>query len=181
MPDAPSSKVWRGLAKSNPWTAKAAFHGRWGGSGNLGGKPVDVLDEGFRRHDIVYHESRCGKHLKAADRELVEWLEALDESTLSEKQRKYRKRAIKFLKSPMANFVGKPPAVMLTKKERDGCHFTSEEGVSIFFDPDHPGFLEDLPVPRPRVSERPKFPLLAGAITQPEKPLATGTSRRQKR
>lgn len=70
-PDPPSSRFWRMIAKSTPWTAQAAFHGNWGGPGNSGGRPVDRMDEGFRRHDIVYHESRRGAHLKAADRALA--------------------------------------------------------------------------------------------------------------
>jgi hypothetical protein len=156
MPACTSSKVWRGIAKSNPWTAKAAFHGRWGGSGNEGGEPVDVLDEGFRRHDIVYYESRCGEHLKAADRELVEWLENLDEDTLDDRQLKYRKRAIKFMTSPLANVVGKPPAVMMKHKERDGCYFTSAEVVKAFFEPSDPGFPYASPAPDPAVAAVPE-------------------------
>lgn len=136
----PSSRIYRGLAKSIPGVSKAAFHGNWGGSGNRGGAPVDEIDEAFRRHDIVYYESRCGKHLKAADRALVNWLEQVDEDSLSPEARRYRERAIKFMQSPMANVVGKPLVVMLKREEREDCYFQSPEVVERFFAFDHPGF-----------------------------------------
>jgi len=140
LPDATSSKIWRFIAKTSPIAAKDAFHGNWGGSGNLGGKPIDHMDEGFRRHDIVYYESRYGKHVKLADQELIAWLEAIDESTLEPHAQKYRRTAIKFMSSPIAQVVGKPPATMLRKEEREGCYFTSPERVASFFDPEHHGF-----------------------------------------
>ena len=59
-PKRASSKFWRGLAKSMPFSKDAAFYGNWGGSGNKGGRPIDQLDEAFRRHDIVYYESVAG-------------------------------------------------------------------------------------------------------------------------
>lgn len=139
-PDSASSKVWRGMAKSIPGVSQAAFYGNWGGSGNQGGAPIDILDEAFRRHDIVYYESRCGKHLKAADSALVQWLKQVDEEGLTEDGRLYRKRAIRFMESPMANLVGKPPMVMLRKRERVDCYFQSPEVVENFFRLDHPGF-----------------------------------------
>jgi len=148
QPDTASSKFWRGLAKSMPFSKDAAFYGNWGGSGNKGGRPIDQLDEAFRRHDIVYHESRCGAHLKAADSALVTWLERIDADTLEPGARKYRKTAIKFMSSPLANFVGKPIGVMIRKKEWDGCYFVSTEKVEQFFDPNHTGF----PYPEPSIT-----------------------------
>ncbi len=139
----PASKFWRGLAKGNSWTAKMAFYGNWGGSGNEGGKPVDDLDEGFRRHDIVYYECRSGVHLRTADRCLIEWLENLDESTLDDDQIQFRVRAVKFMNSPISLVLGKPPFCGWRRKEREDCYFSSPEIVEAFFDPNQPGF----PVP----------------------------------
>lgn len=139
-PELPSSKITRGLAKCFPFSRDAAFWGNWGGSGNKGGAPIDEMDELFRRHDIVYYESRCGKHLKAADRALVDHLERIDVDTLEPEAALYRKRAIKFMNSPIALVVGKPMVVMLRKREWDGCYFTSPQVVEQFFEPDHPGF-----------------------------------------
>jgi hypothetical protein len=139
-PDNLSSTAWRTVAKSNPLTADAAFHGRWGGSGNVGGKPVDRMDEAFRRHDIVYCESRCGKHLLAADRALVAELEKIDPQTLDPKKRQYRETAISFMQSPLANVVGKPLDAMILNEEPEGSYFTSPEVVAAFFESSHPGF-----------------------------------------
>jgi hypothetical protein len=153
-PDCLSSSACRTIAKSNPLTAEAAFHGLWGGSGNVGGKPVDRMDEAFRRHDIVYYESRCGKHLLAADRALVAELKKIDPRTLDPKSRQYRETAISFMQSPFANVVGKPLGVMIQTEEPEGSYFTSPEVVSAFFDPKHPGFPDALAIaearPRPQ-------------------------------
>ena len=140
MPTEASSAIWRGIAKSNSYSSKNAFHGTWGGSGNHGGKPIDSMDEIFRRHDIVYYESRCGKHLKEADRALIKCLKAIDADTLNPQARKYRRIALNFMNSPMSYLVGKPLGVMMRNKEHENCYFTSPEVVTAFFETEHNGF-----------------------------------------
>lgn len=141
-PEFPSSTFWHAVSKSTPWTAKSAFYGNWGGAGNHGGKPVDLMDEGFRRHDIVYYESRHRDHLRAADRALVRWLESIDEGSIDEAGREFRKRAIAFMDSPVSAVVGKSPLMAFRGKEREGCYFSSPEEINRFFDPSQPGFPE---------------------------------------
>ena len=160
MPHNASSFFWRAFAKSNPYSAKRAFYKRRGGPGNEGGKPVDLMDEGFHRHDMVYYESRHPEHLKAADRCLVKWLENIDPDTLDAEGREFRERALEFMKSPVADFVGKPVAVMFRNEERPGCYFQSVADVEAYFDPGHSGF----PYP-----ETPK-PAMLASQPEPEEP-----------
>lgn len=138
-PNKMSAKITRALCKSNPYTAKRGFYGKWGGSGNLGGKPVDQMDELFRRHDLVYYLCRCKKNLSAADEALVERLENLNPETLAPKEDKFRMRAISFMSSRWASFLGKPVCTSFYQREISGSYFDSPEDVHAFFEPDHSG------------------------------------------
>lgn len=145
-PDKMSSKITRAVSKSIPYTAERSFHGRWGGSGNVGGEPVDIMDEYFRRHDICYYLCRSGKNLDAADRELVEALEKIDPETLDPKARAYREVAIRFMNSPVSSLIGKPPSSLFIAKESEDCYFNTPEDIGEFFDIKHSG----MPVSRTR-------------------------------
>lgn len=158
-PDNLTTSFYRYLAMILPATRERAFWGNWGGSGNRGGKPVDVLDEGFRRHDVVYYEARGREQLEAADRALVIWLQDLDPSGLTEAQLEFRDRALRFFRSPLSNIIGKSPVIMFRNVERPDCFFSSPGVVAEFFDPGHPGFPSDLathrtPVVVPEVRAR---------------------------
>ncbi|GAA5479084.1 hypothetical protein [Haloferula helveola] len=145
-PDHASTKIWRGLAKSNGWSSERAFYGNWGGPGNRGGKPVDEMDEMFRRHDIVYYEARSGCCLRAADRALAEALKSIDTSELDRDALAFRERAIRFFESPWSRVVGKPMSYHVRMTEPDWSRFDSSQEVFAFFDPDSSGMLEE---PRP--------------------------------
>jgi len=138
-PDGLSTRLWRAAAKSTPWSARRAFYANWGGPGNTGGKPADRMDEGFRRHDIVYMEARSLRNMRKADQELVVWLESIDESTLDEAGKAYRQRAIAFMKSPLAAVVGKPLSALFRASEPVAGCFRSPADVVALFDPSSPG------------------------------------------
>lgn len=138
-PDKTSSKITRIVCKSNPYTNKRSFYGKWGGSGNRGGEPVDQMDELFRRHDLVYYLCRCKKNLRAADEALVEGLENLNPEPLTSRGNKFRTRAISFMGSPWASFLGKPMSARFHQREISGNYFHSPEDVKAFFKPDHSG------------------------------------------
>lgn len=104
----PTSLFINAILHSNPLTAKRAFYGNYGGPGNRGGQPKDLMDELFRRHDLVYSRARSWRSLAAADRGLVAALKKLDPTQLSEKGRAYRNRAIAFFSSAAARVAGKP-------------------------------------------------------------------------
>ena len=143
IPDKPTTAVYR-LVQSTPLTSDDAFWKNYGGSGNTGGTPADHMDEGFRRHDIVYFLCSDPGLQRTADQALVRWLEAIDEKQLDAKAREYRQRAISFMSSPLADYVGKPCSSLIPIKShcRD-CYFDSPAKVWQFFDPKHTGFPDD--------------------------------------
>jgi|GEM_PF-2695637 len=144
-PDPLSTRVWKTLAKSNPVTAERALYGRWGGPGNDGGRPIDAVDEACRKHDIAYHGARSGCSLRAADRALVEALEAIDEHQLDEAGQAYRRRAIGFFRSPWSRVIGKPLSSHFRLREPTWSLFHGPRDVTEFFDPSHAGFPEEPP------------------------------------
>lgn len=142
-PNRPASMIWRLLAKSNPITSRASFYGNYGGPGNLGGKPLDEMDELFRRHDIVYHLSDTRKVMEVADEELIEGLQSLDTRRLAPQGERYRQRAISFFSSPVSLVVGKPLSTLYRCREAPDGYFQSPEVVREFFSKEHPGFPGD--------------------------------------
>lgn len=137
-----SVHLWRKLSEVTPGVRSLAFYGNWGGPGSSGGKPIDWLDEGFRRHDIVYFHSFSRRNFQAADEALIGWLENGDALALDGEGRAYRIRSIKFFRSRLAATFGKPPRAMLWWREAEGAYFQSPEDICEFFDPAHPGFPE---------------------------------------
>jgi hypothetical protein len=140
MPPSLSGAVTRTVLKANPRTRDRAFYGNYGGSGNHGGKPLDILDELFRRHDICYTEAKSIRTLKESDRWLVNELKKLDPGTLSEEAREFRLTAIKFMSSPTAGIVGKPLITALRKREPKRSYFHESNALAEFLDLSNPGF-----------------------------------------
>lgn len=137
-----SIHLWRKLSELTPGVRDMAFYGNWGGPGSSGGEPVDWMDEGFRRHDIVYFHSFSRKNFRAADEALINWLENGDTLALDGKGRVYRIRSIRFFRSRFAAILGKPPRAMLWRREAKEAYFQSPEDIDEFFDPNQPGFPE---------------------------------------
>jgi hypothetical protein len=100
------------------------------------------MDEGFRRHDIVYHLAKSRPPMLAADEALSRWLGDLDENTLSPKALTFRRRALNFFGSPVSKVLGKPVSTLVVKDEVPSCPFRTEEQVWRFFSKDHSGFPE---------------------------------------
>jgi hypothetical protein len=142
-PDSTISAVFRAVQKGIPYTSKRAFWGNYGGSGNAGGKPIDEMDELFRRHDIVYVEAKSLPVLREADRQLVAALKRIDPTTLPPEGREFRDTAIHFMDSPVAETVAKPLWAMLRTKEPEWSYFQTKEAVLPFFDLSNPA-LPDL-------------------------------------
>lgn len=142
IPINPTSQIYRAVLKSIPYTRENAFYGNYGGSGNTGQKPIDQMDELFRRHDIVYHETTTITNMMEADRMLVLELKKIDAATLSPHGLQYRKSAINFMQSPMAFIIGKPLPSVFLKKEPIGSFFPDKNSVTTFFNLSHEGFPE---------------------------------------
>lgn len=132
LPQRVSTSAYRTIFKAIPYTRERAFHGNYGGSGNRGGFPTDAMDELFRRHDIVYMDTRTLPQMAAADKALVELLKELDPGTMDEDARAYRDRAISFMESPISNVIGKPPSCWIRRKEPDWSPFQSKAEIDAF-------------------------------------------------
>lgn len=131
--DSPGTLRWRALMKSLPCVRERAFYGNYGGSGNLGGKPIDRLDSLCRKHDILYNELRALPTLRLADRVFAEELRKLDPATLSPVALEFRNRGIRFMESPWANFIGKTLQNRLTRCEPPDTPFRSIDDIRRFF------------------------------------------------
>ncbi len=142
-----SIHLWREISKAIPGVRGLVFYGNWGGPGSCGGAPLDWMDEGFRRHDIVYFNSLSRRNFRTADEALVGWLENGDIPALDGRGRAYRIRSIKFLRSPFSAILGKPPRALLWRGEAEGGYFQSPEDIHEFFDPTRPGFPDQSCLP----------------------------------
>ncbi|MEM1294550.1 MAG: hypothetical protein AAGH89_04240 [Verrucomicrobiota bacterium] len=138
-PEAPHYRAFSSVIRAIPCVNKFVFYGNWGGLGNKGGKPIDAMDELYRRHDAVYALGTSIKVVRESDAQLVAGLKEIDPATLSKHGQKYRKRAIKFFSSPVSKVVGKPVSVLLRKKEKEGSAFPKPQLVAQFFKPHHSG------------------------------------------
>lgn len=133
IPDTPTSRVLRVVLMSNPYTRAKGFYGNWAGSGNRGGIPVDVVDEIYRRHDIVYAEAETVRTMRWADRASVDALARLDERDLSPAAVSYRDRAQKFFQNKSLSWIGKPVSAFFRFRERADCPFQCEADVRELF------------------------------------------------
>jgi hypothetical protein len=133
IPDTPTSAVYRAVLTAIPYTRENAFHGLHAGSGNRGGKPIDEMDEIFRRHDIAYAEARSLRTLQLADAACVEALQRLDTSKMSPEARGFHARSIKFFSSRNLSLVGKPVSSYLIVREDKNCPFQTEGDVRELF------------------------------------------------
>lgn len=140
IPLSTSSKVYRAALRSNRWTRARSFYGNYGGPGNTGGRPIDTMDDLFRRHDIVYWESRAARTMKEADRALVSRLEDLDKLALPDGAHVYRRLVMEYFGSPAAKVLGKPVLSLFRRREAEGSVFGTAGSVREFFEADHPGF-----------------------------------------
>lgn len=147
IPITSASLTFRLLAKTNPVTDKMVFYGNYGGPGNDGGKPIDNMDELFRRHDIVYYSSSTKKTLRVADRELVSGLRDLEPEEMDEHAQRYRTRVINFFTSPWCEVLGKPWSSYYRQQESAECYFKSPELVRTFFEPEHSGIPANASAP----------------------------------
>ncbi len=136
------SKFLRFFIKPVPPLAKLAFHGCYGGPGNDGGRPLDPMDELFRRHDIVYVRATSLGTLLEADRRLAINLQKLEgASFLSPDREAYRRRAIQFLLSPKNEKKGKPFRCL--QEDEEHCHhLAGPEALARFFHHAHPALPE---------------------------------------
>jgi len=96
IPVTPTSAVYRAVLKAFPYTRENAFHGKWAGNGCCGGRPVDTVDEIFRRHDIAYAEARTLRTMQLADDACIEALKKLDPRGLSPEALEFRERSVSF-------------------------------------------------------------------------------------
>jgi hypothetical protein len=142
IPMRTASATFRALAKTNPLTAKRAFYGNYGGPGNGGERPLDEMDELFRRHDIVYYNARTRGTMLVADAQLIEGLNRIDPSEMSAEAITFRDRAISFFQWPGSRVIGKPWSSFCTRREPEGSYFSSPEAVRRFCSQDHPGMPE---------------------------------------
>ncbi len=138
-PETPIHNAVGSLCRALPGVKKLVFYGNWGGIGNKGGKPIDAMDELFRRHDTVYCLGTSAPIVRESDIQLVARLKEIDPSTLSRHGKKYQKRAIFFFQSPMSKIVAKPFPSLLRKREKPGSVFQTRSQVAEFFRPNHPG------------------------------------------
>lgn len=83
IPNVPTDAVYRALQRAVPCTRKRAFYGNMAGSGCPGGKPVDGMDELFRRHDIAYAESDTLRSMRRADAACIEALYRIPKGELT--------------------------------------------------------------------------------------------------
>jgi hypothetical protein len=137
--DTLTSFTFRAVLKAIPYTRQRAFHGNYGGSGNSGGKPVDKLDEIFRRHDIVYRESGAFTTMRWSDEAVVEILSKMDDASLPPKTAEFKNRAKGYFANPRLMWLGKPPPSLFRYKEPPGAPFQTREDVVGFFSDSHDG------------------------------------------
>jgi hypothetical protein len=133
IPNVPTDAVYRAIQMSVPYTRKRAFYGNWAGSGCLGGKPVDAMDELFRRHDIAYAESDTLRSMRRADAACIEALYQLPESQFTPAALKFRKRAADFFTTPAFALIGKPWRVFVLWRETADCPLRTEAEMRAFF------------------------------------------------
>ena len=103
------------------------LYGNWGGPGNLGGEPIDAMDELFRRHDLAYYLSRGRDTMRYSDLLLIEELRKLDPDTLDDAALRYRKETITYFESDFAHVIGKPPRALIYRRELPGSVFAEPE------------------------------------------------------
>lgn len=133
IPDTPTSAVYRAVLKAIPYTRHRAFWGNWAGSGNKSGPPIDAMDEVFRRHDIVYAESRTLRTMSWSDAACVEALHGLDARKMSPQALAFRDRSASFFSNPNLKLVGKPVSSYFLRRESAGCPFKTEDDVRRLF------------------------------------------------
>ncbi len=138
-PESPLRNLSAAVVKAIPGLKKMVFYGNWGGIGNKGGKPIDAMDELFRRHDAVYCLGTSAPVVRESDAQLVFYLREIDPCTLSRHGAKYRKRAIRFFSSPMSKVVAKPVPSLFRKREKPNSVFPNPRKVIEFFKPHSPG------------------------------------------
>jgi hypothetical protein len=127
-----TSRFYRGILKAIPYTRTRAFHGNYGGSGNAGGPPIDAMDDLFRRHDILYNETRTLRRMVSADRALCVALGKVDADSLDKEGRVFRDRAIAFFESPASRVFGKTPLCWIRTHERAGSPFPTDHEIYSF-------------------------------------------------
>ncbi len=142
VPDTATGIVYRAVLKLIPYTRRNAFYGNWGGFGCRGGRPVDAMDEIFRRHDIAYTEARCYRTLCWADEACVEALKKTDPVTLKPGGRAYRERALSFFSNRSLAPVGKPVGSYVCFHEDRDCPIQSREDLKALFEMPSPGKSE---------------------------------------
>jgi hypothetical protein len=133
IPVPTNSRVLRTLLKTIPYTKERAFHGRYGGSGNLGGYPIDRVDALCRKHDIIYATAKAVRSLRLADRVFVAELSELDPQDLTPAAREFRRRAIGFMGGNAARFFGKPPTTWFRGNEPGLTGPIDERQLTRFF------------------------------------------------
>ena len=120
-PKLPGAKIvhsTRTLIERSEKLSHLALWGNYGGPGCVGGKPIDSMDECFRRHDLSYLQGVKRRQLIEADRLLISHLESLDPDNLTPEADVYRRRAIRYFERPISRIIGKPPNVLFGLKTR---------------------------------------------------------------
>ncbi len=155
IPILPTSLVYRRVLKAVPIVRGQVFYGRYGGFGNRGGRPVDALDDLFRKHDIVYYEANHYGAMVAADQALMQAVWDLDPDQLDRKGRRFREKTLVYFGSPSSLVVGKPVTSGWPRPERPTLFPTPETIRDFLTDPDTPFPLPpgpDTSDPEPTVS-----------------------------
>lgn len=127
------SKIIR-VATKMPGPKGFFHHGRWAGPGAEGGRPIDKVDELCFRHDICYDLAHSAATMRKADELLVYHLSRLDPNTLTDRAKRYRKRAINYFKSPGSRVLGKPVGCLFCKHEHPEGLLATEGSVERFMD-----------------------------------------------
>ncbi|MBP7951238.1 MAG: hypothetical protein KA004_16430 [Verrucomicrobiales bacterium] len=133
IPDSAYSRVWRITFKSIPYVRKHAFYGRYGGSGYSGGPPIDAMDSICRSHDKIYSATRSLDMMLLADKVFAELLSQIAASDLTPEGRRFRDRAVKFMRSFWAKVLAKPPSAWFLSSERPDAPFQSEEDIRRYY------------------------------------------------
>ena len=119
LPNTGASHFMRGVVALVPGGRRLAVHGNYGGPGNHGGPPKDLMDEYFRQHDLEYTILPRMSALRESDRRLLARLESLGELPDPDCEA-YRQRAIRYFRRPMSRLVGKPIAAWFGWTPRAG-------------------------------------------------------------
>lgn len=133
IPVTPTSAVYRAVLKAFPYTRGKAFHGKWAGNGCCGGRPVDAVDEIFRRHDIAYAEARTLRTMQLADDATIEALKKLDPRCLSPEALEFRERSVSFFSKRALTLVGKPVSVLWRFRESPDCPVRTKADMQALF------------------------------------------------